>query len=83
MLRIVPDGTQILLVTLEYDQTAMNGPPFAVGEDEVRALYEPTHTVELLVIRDALSEESRWRERGLIWLLEKVYRLARRPVASP
>jgi len=79
---LLPAGAPVLLVTLEYDQTAMNGPPFAVGEKEVRALYEPTHTVELLAIRDALSEESRWRERGLTWLLEKVYRLARRPVAS-
>ena len=79
---ILTTGAPVLLVTLEYDQTAMNGPPFAVGEKEVRALYGPTHEVELLVSRDALSEESRWRERGLTWLLEKGYRLTRRPVAS-
>jgi thiopurine S-methyltransferase len=80
---ILSPNAPVLLVTLEYDQTAMAGPPFSVGEDEVRALYAPTHAVELLVIRDALAEESRWRERGLTWLLEKGYRLARRPVASP
>jgi thiopurine S-methyltransferase len=79
---VLSDGAPVLLVTLEYDQTAMQGPPFAVGEDEVRALYAPTHTVELLVTRDALAEESRWRERGLTWLLEKVYRLARHPIAA-
>lgn len=80
---ILSPNAPVLLVTLEYDQTAMAGPPFSVGEEEVRALYAPTHAVELLVIRDALAEASRWRERGLTWLLEKGYRLARRPVASP
>ncbi|MCC6136320.1 MAG: thiopurine S-methyltransferase [Candidatus Contendobacter sp.] len=72
---ILPAGIPGLLVTMEYDQTVLAGPPFAVSESEVRALYEPAHTVELLYTRDALSEESRWRERGLTWLLEKVYRL--------
>ncbi|MBZ4194614.1 MAG: thiopurine S-methyltransferase [Candidatus Contendobacter sp.] len=75
---VLPAGIQGLLVTMEYDQTVLDGPPFAVSEAEVRALYEPVHTIELLYTRDALAEESRWRERGLTWLLEKVYRLTRR-----
>ena len=75
---ILPPGMRMLLVTMEYDQSVSPGPPFAVGEAEVRALYESAHEVELLYIRDALSEESRWRDRGLTWLWEKAYRLARR-----
>ena len=74
---VVPPGIRMLLVTMEYDQTILSGPPFAVSEAEVRALYEPAYTVEWLYTRDALAEESRWRERGLTWLLEKVYRLTR------
>lgn len=73
---ILPVGTRVLLVTLEYDQDVLAGPPFAVGEAEVRALYQATHEVELLYTRDALAETSRWRERGLTWLLERVYRLS-------
>ena len=73
---ILPVGTRVLLVTLEYDQSVLAGPPFAVGEPEVRALYQATHEVELLYTRDALAETSRWRERGLTWLLERVYRLS-------
>ncbi|MCP5197567.1 MAG: thiopurine S-methyltransferase [Gammaproteobacteria bacterium] len=80
---ILPPGICTLLVTLEYDQTILNGPPFAVGETEVRTLYAPTHAVELLDTRDALSEESRWRERGLTWLLERVYRLVHHVGESP
>ncbi len=80
---ILPVGTRVLLVTLEYDQSVLAGPPFAVGEAEVRALYQATHDVELLDTRDALAEESRWRERGLTWLLERVYRLRQRSEAAP
>ena len=79
---LLPGEIQTLLVTLEYDQAVMAGPPFAVDETEVRTLFEPGHEVELLYTRDALSEESRWRERGLAWLLERAYRLTHRAVAS-
>lgn len=75
---ILPSGIRTLLMTLEYDQTVLTGPPFAVSEVEVRTLYETTHEIELLYTRDALSEESRWRDRGLTWLLERVYRLTHR-----
>lgn len=76
---VLPNGISMLLVTLEYDPSVWSGPPFAVSEDEVRMLYAATHDVEWLYTRDALAEESRWRERGLSWLLEKVYRLTHRP----
>lgn len=79
---ILPPDIQTLLVTLEYDQAVMAGPPFAVSEAEVRALYQPAHAVELLFTRDALAEESRWRERGLTWLLEKAYRLTHRAASD-
>ena len=79
---LLPAGIQTLLVTLEYDQTRLDGPPFSVGESEVRALFESGHTVELIETRDALAEESRWRERGLDWLLERAYRLTHRAASG-
>jgi thiopurine S-methyltransferase len=75
---LLPPGMRTLLVTLEYDQTVLPGPPFAVDEAEVRRLYASTHEVEVLTVRDALSEQSRWRDRGVTWLFERVYRLAHR-----
>ena len=62
---LLPPGLRTLLVTLEYDQTVLPGPPFAVDEAEVRRLYAATHEIEVLTVRDALAEESRWRDRGL------------------
>jgi thiopurine S-methyltransferase len=38
-LRDLANGAPQLLITLDYDQGKMAGPPFAVGEEEVRRLY--------------------------------------------
>lgn len=45
---VAPNG-KILLVVLSYDQTAATGPPWAVPEADVHALFSsPTWTVEKL-----------------------------------
>ena len=68
----------MLLVTLEYDQQQMNGPPFSVEEGEVRELFEANWSVQLLHVEDVLATESKFRERGLSRLAEKIYLLERR-----
>ena len=77
---ILPAATATLLVTMEYAQNEMNGPPFAVREDEVRRLYDKRYAVTSLLSKDILAENPRFRERGLSALSEKVYRLAPRPL---
>lgn len=73
---ILPPHIQTLLVTMEYNQQEMQGPPFAVLESEVRALYAAHFHVDLLVEMDILAAEAGFRSRGLTRLVEKVYRLA-------
>lgn len=73
--QVLPGQAAILLVTMEYEQTEMAGPPFAVHEDEVRTLYEPRYHVTRLYDKDICAENPRFRERGLSALREKVYRL--------
>lgn len=75
---ILPPQVQTLLVTLEYDQQQMGGPPFAVLEEEVAALYDDHFSIERLQAIDALADEPGFRQRGLSWLTEKVYRLTPR-----
>lgn len=36
---LLPPGAPLLVITLEYDQRAMDGPPFSVPEAELRAHY--------------------------------------------
>ena len=76
--QLIAPGTSILLITLEYPQHEMDGPPFSVTEPEVRDLFSGVAEVELLEsASDAFHDFPRFRELGLSWLSEKVYRLRR------
>ena len=72
---ILTRGVSVLLVTLEYPQDQMQGPPFSVEEPEVRQLYETGYGIELCFELDVLAENARFRERGLTRMVEKVFRL--------
>jgi thiopurine S-methyltransferase len=60
----------MLLVTLEYPQEQMQGPPFSVSPAEVERLYGPLGEVRLLRRDDVLSENRRLAERGVTALHE-------------
>lgn len=68
---------QTLLVTLEYDQELMQGPPFSVGYEEVIWHFAYDHVIEFLCEIDILEQESRFRERGLDKLTEWGFKLMR------
>jgi thiopurine S-methyltransferase len=70
--------TRILLITLDYDQAQMTGPPFAVAAGEVSHLFGERFEIEPLGGMDVLGENPRFRERGLERLLEQVYVLSPR-----
>lgn len=63
-------GARGLLITLEYDAGAMEGPPFSVTAGEVNALFGGWAVVEEVERTDILDEEPRFRERGLRRLQE-------------
>nr|WP_298170727.1 thiopurine S-methyltransferase [uncultured Pseudomonas sp.] len=72
---ILPAADQGLLVTLDYEQAQMQGPPFAVSDGEVQQLFAGAWRIEALECGDALDEK--FRQRGLQRLDERVYRLRR------
>jgi thiopurine S-methyltransferase len=74
---LTSSGTQTLLVTMEYAQSQMAGPPFSVSADEVDRLYAGSHAIQLLYREDVLANETRLRSRGLTKLHEVCYRLTR------
>lgn len=76
---LLASNTQTLLVTFEYPQSQMQGPPFSVEEAEVRTLYRDD-SIRLLQTADILAQEPRFRDRGVTRLQEKVYALAYNPV---
>ena len=65
---ILPVGAKMLLVTFDYDQSKMQGPPFAVSNTEVADLFSGDFEIEHLRTRDVLDD--RFREQGLISMTE-------------
>ena len=62
----------MLCWTLEYDQTLMDGPPFAVGLDELEQLWGHAYRIETLLARDILDRSPAFAEAGLTALGERV-----------
>lgn len=68
---LMKPGGQGLLVTLEYPQECMQGPPFAVMPDELHA--HARIDFKCLERTDVLASHERFAEKGLPWLREVVY----------
>ena len=75
---ILPPATQMLLITFDYPQPEMSGPPFAVSPDEVAALYRSYAEIRQLAQLDVLAQNPRFQERGLSRLQESIFRLTLR-----
>ncbi len=75
---ILPAATQILLITFDYPQQEMQGPPFAVSASEVAALYREYAEVRLLAQLDVLSQSPRFQQRGISRLHENIFLLTLR-----
>lgn len=78
---ILPPGIEMLLVTLDYPEGEIEGPPFSVTETEVRALYAERFRVERLAAQEALGANTLLQARGLSRLTEQAYRIRRSPAA--
>jgi thiopurine S-methyltransferase len=71
-------GCRGLMITLEYPQTDMDGPPFSVDADEARARFGADWDIEVLERRDILASQPDFAERGVGALHTSVYALRRR-----
>ncbi|PYC13216.1 thiopurine S-methyltransferase [Pseudomonas jessenii] len=76
--QILPQGVQGLLITLDYDQAQIPGPPFAVGDDEVQRLLGGVWQVQALEEQDVLGESGKFLQAGVTRLEERVYRVSSR-----
>ena len=66
---------ETFLITLEYPQDQMQGPPFSVPADEVETLYANQYDIQVLKRFDALAENQNFIKRGVTQLYETVYHL--------
>jgi thiopurine S-methyltransferase len=77
MLSILPASCDMLLISLEYDQTEMQGPPFSVPTEEIIQRYRDTFSIHALETSNIIDERPRWRKVGLSALQETVFSLTR------
>ena len=74
---LLPSRTPILLVTLEYEQAQMSGPPFSVPRREVHELFADTHRCAELECRQVIESHAHFKQRGLTALEECAFLLQR------
>lgn len=74
--KLLPTPCKGLLVTLDYDQALIEGPPFAVGDEAVRAGFAHWH-LEQVQEQQILDESPKFQAAGVSSLVERVYRLGR------
>lgn len=75
--RILPAGCKGLLITLDYDQSEMKGPPFSVPDAEVKSLLASEWVLEIADEPDILGKSWKFLQGGATRLVERVYRLSK------
>ncbi|ORU89634.1 MAG: thiopurine S-methyltransferase [Cycloclasticus sp. symbiont of Poecilosclerida sp. M] len=78
LLELFPQKTRTLLITLEYPQAEMDGPPFSVQTDEVENLFKLHNSIKCLETKDILEKSQRFKDKGITALLERVFILEKR-----
>lgn len=74
---LLPSGAQGLLITLDYPQSQVAGPPFSVSAAEVESLSEGLFDVELLVRHQVLEDNPKFVKNGVESLDELVFKITR------
>lgn len=70
--------TQILLISLAFDQSEMEGPPFSIPNARIDALFADSFKIQVLESENALEANQNLKKRGLTDLEETCYLLTRR-----
>jgi thiopurine S-methyltransferase len=63
----------LVLLSLEYQQDEMSGPPFSVTEQEVRSLFDFASSIQLVAVRNLTGRPFAQRQFKLSQLLEKAF----------
>ncbi len=75
--RVIPEGGETLLITLDYDQSRVSGPPFSVSEQEVQELYGERGRVRRLACFETELIPPHFMDAGLRSVTESVYRITK------
>ncbi len=71
-LRNLTDNAPQMLVTYDYDQRQMDGPPFSVSADEVARHYAAHYDITSLIRQQAAGRLSQVAASENVWLLKSI-----------
>ena len=74
---ILPPGSRVFLIGMDYDENKMKGPPFSVPENEVRRLFEKKFSINIITHSSGPDIVGNLADRGLDTLNEKIYFMER------
>ena len=75
---LLQSGTRGLMLTLSYDQSKLDGPPFSIDPDLLRDLLGEDFAIECLHTEDLEIENPRMQDADLPSLQRHVFQLIRR-----
>ena len=71
--RLCTGPASLLLLSLEYPQEEMSGPPFSVAEPEVRQLFDFASSIQLVAMRNLTGRPFAQRQFNVSSLMEKAF----------
>lgn len=71
---LVPSHAKILLVTLEYDEKAKQGPPFSVTESDVKEYFQDNYNIQLLACHGTPEAQKSDSSQG-VEITDKIFLL--------
>ncbi|MBL4783726.1 MAG: thiopurine S-methyltransferase [Porticoccaceae bacterium] len=72
---LFPGDSRRLLVSIEYPQHEMNGPPHSVPTDEVHHHFSQQYDIQCLESVDILDKAQRFKDKGVTQMHEHVFLL--------
>lgn len=70
---IIVKGCRILLLTLNYPQSKISGPPYAVNKDEVASLYNDGFECQLLQCFNDIKNEPKFQRENVDFIEKATY----------
>ncbi|MEO1889527.1 MAG: thiopurine S-methyltransferase [Cycloclasticus sp.] len=72
---LLPNEKQRLLLTIDYPQHEINGPPHAVPPEEIKQLFAEKFDITTLESKNILAESQRFKDKGVTQMDEYIYLL--------
>jgi thiopurine S-methyltransferase len=70
--QLIPFPVPTLLITFQYDQTRMKGPPFSIQDDELDHLFAQSYQLQRMASYEVVDDAPLFRAHGLTTVRENI-----------